>query len=491
MRYRLSKSKYVRGLNCVKALWLTIHAPEKAAPPSAAQSYRFEQGIAVGLKAQERFPGGQAIESPSYAADRALRETRAALEGTAPALFEAAFFHDNALVRVDVLRRLPRRQWELIEVKSTTSVKPEHVPDLAVQRHVLEGCGLAVPRAVLLHLNGGCEYPNLEELFEPEEITAAVREEQRQVPATLERFRRVLASAAEPVVAVGPHCDAPYECPFKPHCWAAVPPVSIFDIPRLGAEAKRELAAAGRLSLEDLPPDYPLSAAQAAFVEMVRSGRPKIDAGTIRLLLATLSFPLYFLDFETDAPAIPRLPGMRPFQPLPFQFSVHVLSAPSTPAAEGLLEHREHLHGDPEDPRPQLARALIQAIGEEGSIVAYNAAFERGVLEALASQVPSLAPELLRRAARLWDLLPIFREHYLHPGFGGSASLKKVLPVLVPSLSYADLAVGEGAAAQAAWNRLIYLEPGEERTELSAALRDYCRLDTLAMVEIYRVLKDV
>jgi hypothetical protein len=485
MGYRLSKSKYLRGLNCPKALWLTMHARDKETPPSPAQAYRFEQGIAVGLKAQEYFPGGRVVQTPSYAADRALRETRAALEAAPPALFEAAFFHDNTLVRVDVLRPLGRGQWELIEVKSTASVKPEHVPDLAVQRHVLEGCGLRVPSAVLMHLNPRCEHPRLEELFVQEEITAEVRDEQLRVPATLERFRQMLSSPAEPKVPVGPHCDEPYECPFKGYCWATVPPVSIFDIPRLGSAAKGELAARGVLRLEDLPPDYPLSETQARFVELLRRGRVKIDAAVIRLLLASLSFPLYFLDFETDSPAIPRYPGMRPFQQLPFQFSVHVLRA------DGRVDHREYLHGDPGDPRPNLARALIAAIGPEGSIVAYNASFERKVLEALARALPLLAGQLLQRAARLWDLLPVFREHYLHPGFGGSASIKKVLPVLVPELSYERLPVGEGAEAQAAWNRLVFLEDCEERSHLAEALKEYCRLDTRAMVEIYRVLKSL
>lgn len=483
MDYRLSKSKYLRGLNCLKALWLTIYAREKEAPPTPAQAYRFEQGIAVGLRAQEFFPGGREIRTPSYAADRALRETRAALESAAPALFEAAFFHDNTLVRVDVLRRLDRAEWELVEVKSTTSVKPEHVPDLAVQRHVLEGCGLRVPRAVLMHLNPECEHPRLEQLFVREEITEEVRAEQLRVPAALSEFRKALSVSAEPGVPIGPHCDEPYPCPFKSYCWAAVPSVSIFDIPRLGSQAKRELAAAGLLRLEDLPAGYPLSDSQARFVELVREGRPRIDAATIRVLLATLSFPLSFLDFETDAAAIPGHPGTRPYQQLPFQFSVHVLQA------DGHLEQREYLHGDPGDPRPGLARALLEALGPEGSIVAYNASFERGVLEALARELPALAGELLQRASRLWDLLPVFRDHYLHPGFRGSASIKRVLPVLVPGLSYDTLEIGEGAEAQAAWNRLVYLEDSEERQALAGALKEYCRLDTLAMVEIHRVLR--
>jgi len=483
MDYRLSKSKYLTGLNCLKALWLTIRDPDKAAPPSPAQEYIFEQGTRVGLAAQERFPGGVLVAAPSYRAAEAIADTRALMTAGATALFEAAFFHDNILVRVDVLRRVEGTgSWDLIEVKSSTAVKPEHLPDLAIQRYVLDGCGVAVRRAFLMHVNPECTYPDLSDLFVQEDLTAAIEEPGRVIPRYLESFREALGRRRAPEVPIGAQCTSPYECPFIPWCWRRVPRVSIFNIPRLGAERKNELAARNLLRIEDLPAGVGLSAAQSRFVELYRRGAPEIDWPAIRRELAGLKYPLYFLDFETDSPAIPRYPGTHPYERIPFQYSCHRLEA------GGALEHGEYLHTTAEDPRPEVGLALLQWIGPAGTLVAYNASFEKGVLQGLAEALPRYREGLLALASRLWDLLEIFRRHYQDPAFGGSNSIKSVLPVLVPGLSYDSLEVRDGTAAQAAWNRLLAARMPAERASLEAALRAYCRQDSLAMVEIYRVL---
>ncbi|MBN1837649.1 MAG: DUF2779 domain-containing protein, partial [Spirochaetales bacterium] len=452
--------------------------------------YIFEQGTKVGVAAQERFPGGVLVAVPSYRASEALAQTRALMAAGVPALFEAAFFHDNILVRVDVLRRVPSAgsataagdAWELIEVKSSTTVKPEHLPDVAVQRYVLEGCGVRVRRTCLMHLNPGCTFPDLSDLFTEEELTGELDEPARAIPEHLERFREALRLPREPNVAIGPQCTSPYECPFIPWCWRRVPKVSIFNIPRLGAEHKRELAACDLLRIEDLPVELPLSPAQSRFVELYRLGRAEIDWTAIRRELEGLTFPLYFLDFETDSPAIPRYPGTRPYEKVPFQYSCHRLEP------GGALSQGEYLHAGQDDPRPELARSLLEWIGPEGSLVVYNASFERGVLQGLARELPRHAPGLLALAERLWDLLEIFRRYYLDPAFGGSNSIKSVLPVLVPEMSYGALEVQDGTQAQAAWNRLLVERSPVRRKALEQALRAYCGQDSLAMVEIYRVL---
>jgi hypothetical protein len=487
--YRLSKSKYVRGLICLKALWLTIHAPEKQAPPSAAVSYRFEKGIEVGLLAQGEFPGGITVQTPSYLAAEAVEETASVLQTAPSALFEAAFFYDNILVRVDVLRRCAGRDgglagtWDLIEVKSTTAVKPEHLGDVAVQQYVLQGCGLRLGGAYLMHLDPDCRYPDFSNLFRLADVGAASEQELRAVPETLERFKAALSRSEEPEVRIGPQCDDPYECPFKAYCWRQVPEVSIFNIPRLKAEQKVELISRDILKIEDLPPEYPLSETQSKFVSLYCSGRSEIDAGAIGEWLGLLRFPLYFLDFETDSPAVPRYDGTHPFEKVPFQYSCHRLEA------DGSLSHQEYLHGGPDDPRPSLARSLAAAVGGWGNIVVYNAAFERGVLASLAAGQPEFEQVLKDMIGRIRDLLELFRLYYLDPAFRGSNSIKNVLPVLVPGMSYEDLEVRDGTEAQMAWNRMIFLEPCPERRRLQAALLSYCRQDSLAMVEIFKVLQ--
>jgi hypothetical protein len=448
-KYRLSKTKYVQGITCPKALWLSIYAPEKQAPPSPGTEYRFKVGIEVGLLAQERFLDGVEIKTPSYLAAKAVEETQTVVNSVPAAVFEAAFFFGNVLIRVDVLRR---------------------------------SCGITVGGAYLMHINSACTYPDLSDLFVLEEVSSRYAEARALVPDTLQRFEGVLSQEAEPGIDIGPHCDDPYECAFKGYCWRHVPDVSIFNIPRLKANQKTELIARSILRIEDLPATYPLSDSQQKFVRLYRAGQPEIDAAGIRGQLTALDYPLYFLDFETDSPAVPRYPGTHPYEKVPFQYSCHYLEK------FGSLGHCEYLHEELSDPRPLLVRSLIESIGADGSIMVYNAGFERGVLKALAAQQPQWQEALLGMAERLWDLLDIFRLYYFDSAFGGSNSIKNVLPVLVPDLSYEELEVQDGTEAQIAWNELLYLEDCEEKDQRLSALKQYCRLDSLAMVEIFKVL---
>jgi hypothetical protein len=445
-------------------------------------------GIEVGLLAQERFLDGVEIKTPSYLATKAVEETRSVINSVPAAVFEAAFFFNNVLIRVDVLRRDSDQNggssatWDLIEVKSTTMVKPEHLHDVAIQQYVLEGCGITVGGVYLMHINTTCTYPDLSDLFVLEEVSSRYAEARALVPETLQRFEELLNREVEPEIDIGPHCDDPYECAFKGYCRRHVPDVSIFNIPRLKEDQKTELIARSILRIEDLPATYPLSDSQQKFVHLYRIGRPEIDAAGIRGQLTALDYPLYFLDFETDSPAVPRYPGTHPYEKIPFQYSCHRLESFGSPS------HCEYLHEEQSDPRPPLVRSLIGSIGGEGSIVVYNAGFERGVLKALAAQQPEWQEVLLGMAERLWDLLDIFRLYYFDSAFGGSNSIKNVLPVLVPDLSYKELEVQDGTAAQIVWNELLYLEDCEEKDSRLSALRQYCRLDSLAMVEIFKVL---
>jgi hypothetical protein len=267
-----------------------------------------------------------------------------------------------------------------------------------------------------------------------------------------------------------------------------MPAVSVFDIPLLKSEAKAELAGRGILDIAGIPPDFPLPPTSRRFVDLYLRGRAQVDWPAIAAELTALDFPLHFLDFETDNPAVPLFTGLHPYGRLPFQFSCHVLTA------DGGLRHFEYLHEAPSDPRPPLAQALGEALREEGgrgTLVAYNAGFEKGVLEELAEFVGpgALRAVLTEAAGRLWDLLAIFRRHYLDPAFGGSNSLKSVLPVLLPGSSYEGLEVASGEEAQVAWERLVELPEGAEKQRLAAALRAYCRQDTLSLVNIVKFLQ--
>lgn len=479
----LTKSKYLSGLQCVKRLWIEQHAPELLGQPSSTQSQRFLQGSEVGRLARTRFPQGKLIVGMGKAA---LAGTRAALADGTTCLFEAAFVRDGLFVRCDILWRRPDGSWTLVEVKSTTQVKAHHLHDLAVQQWVLAGQGIKVGAVQVMHINSQtCVHPHLESLFVNVDVTRTVARYLRRVPKTARSLRRQVAEATMPNVHIGTHCYTPFPCPARAHCWAHVPPHSIFTIPRLGPRKLKALLKQGIVCVQEIPPDFPLSPSQRAYVARVLRGEAEIAHDRIRQRLATLQYPIYFLDFETYAYAVPRFEGMRPYQQLPFQYSLHVLEA------DGTLHHLDYLHMTTDDPRIPLAEQLARDIGPEGSVVVYNARFERGVLQELARVLPRQRAALRGITARLWDQLDVFRHDYLDPAFEGSNSIKRVLPVLAPELSYDDLRVQRGDQAQAVWRALLQTKDHTLREELAANLRAYCHRDTLAMVAIHHALARV
>lgn len=480
----LSKSKFLAGHQCPKRLWLEVHEPELAPPPSPAQQRIFDQGHEVGELAQEGFIGGVLIAADHLHIPDALEDTRLAMAKGNKILFEPAFEFDDVLVRVDILDRLDNGSWHLIEVKSTTRVKDEHIHDVAIQAYVLGGAEIKVGKISLMHLNRECTYPDLSNLFTLEDISDQVNVLMPALATRVADFRQVVDMSEAPDIGVGRYCTSPYDCPFSASCWEGIPPVSMYSIPRLHEKKLIELAGKDITALEDIPEDYPLTNKQWEYVNFHKNREVQVDWETIRAELDVLEYPLYFLDFETDSPAVPGLVGMHPYEQFPFQFSCHILHE------GGTLKHYEYLHEDITDPREPLTEALLEGMGEAGSVVVYNANFEKRVLQKLAGTFPGRTSRIEAIAGRLWDQLAIFRRHYRDYRFKGSNSLKSVLPVLVPSMDYASLAVSEGTEARVAWNTMIRLGDRPEKNKLRKDLLAYCGQDTLGMVEIHRYLTE-
>jgi CRISPR/Cas system-associated exonuclease Cas4 (RecB family) len=480
--YRLSKSKYLSGLQCDKRLWLEIHSPELIPPTPPTQERIFNQGTYVGELARERFPGGILIDADYENISEAFDLTKEALSNDQSIIFEGIFSSDNVLVRPDVIKQDENNDWELIEVKSSTSVKDENIHDVAVQTYVLKGAGIDVKKTYLMYINTECVYPDLSNLFAIEEITEQVNEVLPTVPGKLDELRKMLALVDHPDIQIGQHCFSPYGCPFVDHCWSWIPENSIFTIPRLRWSFKQQLLEENQVEIGELPVDFPLNDKQQRYKESVQKRKAIIDWEAIKDEMSKLKYPLYFLDFETDNPAIPRFDGMHPYEQFPFQYSCHIIGR------DGNVIHKEYLHESKRDPRKLLAEALVRAIGKKGTVIAYNAPFERGVLNRLARWFPEHGVALESIADRLWDQLIIFRNHYTDYRFGGSNSLKNVLPVMVPSMSYENLGVSDGGEAQVTWNEMIRFPEGDDKNQLVADLKEYCGQDTWAMVEIHNKL---
>ncbi len=484
----LSKSRFLSGEQCDLRLWYECFRPELASAPDAMTEALFATGHEVGRLARRRFPGGTLVEADHQHGGEAVRATRALMARggpPVPAIYEGGFEHAGVRVRADVLVRGPDGGWDLVEVKSTTGVKAVHDLDVAIQAWVLRGAGVDLRRAGVLTLDRGYRWPggpyDLEALFALHDRTGVVESLLPGLGPEVARLHAVLAAVAAPAIGPGPQCTTPYECPFLAHCTRHVvaPEWPLRTLPSLGARRREALEAMGVQDVREIPAGFTLTPLQSVARDAARSGADAVH-GDLAGALASVAYPVHHLDFETCAPALPRYPGTRPYDPVPFQFSLH------TELADGAVRHAEYLHPDAGDPREPLARALLDALGEAGSIVVYTG-FEQRVIVSLAAALPALAPRLEALLPRLFDLHPLVRSSYYHPAFRGSFSMKSVLPALAPDLGYDGLAIADGALAAVRYEEA--LRAGEaERARIFADLRDYCGRDTEGLLRIRREL---
>ena len=485
--YTLSKSRYLSGAQCHLRLWYDSHSPELESVPDDVLQAVFDTGHEVGEVARERFPGGHLVAHDHHHVPEVLEETGQVIEaGSTPALFEGAFAHEGVLVRADVLERLGGGGWRLVEVKSTTTLKEVFVFDLAIQLWVLRGAGLDVREAGVLTLDRDYVYDGVRldygALFKLHPVFERAGALLDTVGAQAREMQTMLAKPTAPDIAPGRHCFTPYPCPYYAHCTRhqVKPQYGIDELPRLNAERRAELGAAGIEEIRDIRASFPLTRLQRIVRRAVRQRRAQVH-GDIAGALGEASAPVRHLDFETFAPAIPRFAGTRPYDAIPFLFSVHTENGGSPPT------HEDYLHGQDDDPRPWLTERLIEALGCEGTICTYSG-YERQVLRALAASLPERAEALGAIEARLFDLLPVVRNGYYHPAFRGSFSIKNVLPVLVPAMGYDDLVIGDGQTAAHHYARALASVDLRERQDTFDALQAYCARDTLALVKLREAL---
>jgi len=481
---RLSKSRYVVGLQCSRRLWLGWHEPEPRLAPEPGTILAV--GTDVGIAARLLVRGGVLVEEGPTQHAEAVERTRELIANSAvPAIFEPAFAFDRVLMRADILERLPSGGWRLAEVKSSTRVKAEHLHDLAIQAYVIAGSGLDVQEMQLVHVDtsyirneNGIDW---QAYFDREDVSADVRALLPAVATRVTEMHAILGMPAAPEVQPSGHCFSPYPCEFWDRCTADKPSDWIIYLPRLRATAFAELVANGIESMRDIPPDFPLTPGQRRVLDAVVSGEAFISDELPEALTA-LGPPASYLDFETFSPAIPCYGGTSPYQRIPFQWSMH------HDDGAGEVRHFEFLADGDADPRRDFAETLIDAISRTtGPIVVYSP-FEAMVLSALATFLPDLSGSLCAAIDRMVDLLPIIRSHVAHPEFLGSYSIKAVAPALVPGFNYEDLHdVTDGNDASAVFYRVASDRslPEGDRGRYRRALLTYCSRDTLALMYVH------
>lgn len=473
---RLNKGILKEAGTCLRLAWFRVRDREKAEPKqSAADLLRKRWGLGVGELARRQFPDGILIDEPNFGA--ALAETQKALASGHGVLFEAAFAWDGMAMRADVLRRR-EDGYDLIEVKAGV-LAADYYEDVAVQVIVLEGLGFSVrPFLMLLDRSATLESPSLFKLVD------CAEEVRKIAPGIRARISAIKAAARSPEPLSVKYTRKCRDCPYLSECLPDLPEQSILTLHR-GGVLIDEMLARSVQALADVPDDAKLTECQLRQVEAARTGQLWVSP-TLADALAVVSFPMYFLDFEACRFPLPQYADTRPYDLVPFQWSCHVLGHENAAPV-----HRDFLWEGAGDPRRPCAVALLDAVGQSGSIVVYTN-FEAQVIRALADALPDLREQLLALVPRLVDLHAIVKDHIYHPAFKGSYSIKSVLPALVPNMNYDGMQVRDGMGAVLAWLELRDPEtPLVRRSEIAADLRAYCRLDSLAMAEVWRALRSL
>lgn len=480
----LSKSRITAWRQCPKRLWLQINRSELL-KVSDLTVQSFQIGNEIGEIAQRLCHNGILIEDQDNLS-AAIAATKAALSGHPDRpIFEATFQHEGLLIRADVLTPT-LNGYRMTEVKSSTSVKPYHVDDCAVQAWVLKQNKIKLASVELAHVDKSFVYEGngyYLGLLKAVPLDAEIKVLMDEVPKWVNGAHATLAGN-EPCIEVGTQCDDPFECPFKSYCTRDMdlpcePEYSLNVLYRMSSKQKNELRELGFHDARHVPAEY-LNETQSMIQRASKTGKPKFDKKTAKQQMALLPYPRYYLDFETMAFVIPRWAGTSPWATqVPFQWSCHIEYAP------GKLRHDMFLDVTGDDPRRAFAESMIKALGDEGPVFVYNATFETGRITELAERFFDLAPALLTINERVVDLLPMARQHYYHPAMKGSWSIKAVLPTIAPDLDYNELEVGNGGDAQLAYAEIIHPDtPVERKSRLTEGLRQYCTLDTLAMVRL-------
>lgn len=489
-KHVLSKSTFIKGLQCSKALYLHKHRRELRDELSAAQETIFTQGTEVGELAQELFPGGVNCTPESYFDfQAAVLRTKEEIEKGTNVIYEAAFQFNGVLAALDILVKHDDG-WRAYEVKSSTSISETYELDATIQYYTIVNSGIDLKDISIVYINN--QYIkqgqiDVYQLFLIESVQEKVLGLLPGIPNHISRLKSILRQKEVPSIEIGTHCSSPYPCDFAGHCWQHVPEYSVFNISRLKAEKKFDLYKKNILHLKDIPDDYPLNDKQWMQIQSEVRNERYINETAIRTFVKELNYPIYHLDFETFTSAVPKFDGSRPYQQLVFQYSLHI------EYENGKLEHKEYLaETNGEDPRIQFINQLISDCGTHGDVMVYNAAFERDKLKGLMDFARQSRLELQRIIDRLKDLMIPFQQRwYYTPEMQGSYSIKKVLPALVPELSYKDLNIQEGGTASSIFTSMLQGTFQGDIIQTRKDLLAYCELDTYAMVRILDVLKQV
>lgn len=483
----LTKSNYLLGLQCPKLLWVTKNSKGRLPELGESTKATLEEGKIIGELATTLYPDGIDLSSEEFYPN--ITKTKELLEKKIP-LFEAGFLTEDLYSRCDILEPTGDSKWNIIEVKSATEIKDINIHDVSFQKYVYEKSGIKIKNCYIMHINNqyvreGEIEPS--ELFHKEDITERVEEYSLGIEERIINMIKII-NTKEPIQKIGVHCSTPYDCPLTKECWQVVPENSIFDFNGIRKKKAFELYDSGIKLMKDVPDSVKLNDKQKIQRLVAETGNIHKDEMQIKYFLENLTHPIYYLDFETIAPAIPKFDKSKPYQQIPFQYSLHVQN--ESPEE---LKHISFLAEGISDPRPAFLQSLKENLDEEGDILVYNQSFEISRLKECIQAFPEYTEWLENNILpRIKDLADIFKKFwYYDQKQKGSASIKAVLQ-LFSELKHSDLEIKKGDIASLEFSRVTYGNVSdEERKKVREALEKYCELDTFAEFEIIKGLKKI
>ncbi len=492
MTHIISKSSFIRGCQCHKNLYMHINHGELRDPMSEAKKVQLEFGTSSGVLAQQLYPGGVSMRDV-YGQDirRAVEHTASLMAIKSDVIYEATFSGNNLLAYVDILVR-DGDNWCIFEVKSSTEIKDNYIWDCAFQYHLLTLCGVNVSDVSVVHINNKYVRQgalNIRELFKAVSVIEEVKAIQNAVAENIRLQFDMLSKKDIPAIDIGLHCYNPYTCDFMEHCWKHIPENSVFELANLKADKKVALYNSGILAIKDIPDNYKLTSGQKKQVDGVKYNKSHFEKEHIRAFLNEIKYPLFFMDFETINPGIPLFNKNRPFQKIPFQYSLHYKES-----KEKKVVHKEFLADaiPDKDPREDFILRLLADTEKQGQVLVYNQNFEITCLREIARDFPLYNIEIHRLIDRIVDLMVPFQKKYKYkPEMKGSYSIKYVLPAMVNHTGYKNLEIGEGGAAMRAFEQLYYEKDPEVICKTRQNLLEYCKLDTYAMVLLLEKLQSL
>ncbi len=481
----LSKTLFLKGLRCKKLLYLSKYFPELKDEISEKRGEIFQAGNEINLLARKLFPSGKEITFDDI--NRQISYTSFLIKEGIKNIFEASFSFNDTFVKTDILHK-GEDGWEIYEVKSTSGQKDEHIYDIALQFYVLKNNGLEIKRAYLIHIDtdyirwGELE---IEKLFKKVDLTKEVIEKQGEIEEKISDLKEVLMGDM-PDAEIGNQCFENYDCEFKSLCWKDIPEDSIPAMEIHWLNDRFQIYKRGFLFLDELDPDE-FNGNPKMYIEAFQKKKVIINRKGIEDFLRSLWYPMAFLDFETFQSAIPPFDGTKPYQQIPFQYSLHIL-----PSKDGKLEHSFYLAQTGIDPRKELTEKLIKEIPDGSCVIVYSEKFEKRILSELAEFLPEYREKIEEIVRNIRDLMiPFKRKDYYHWKMLGSHSLKRVVSALTPELKYEELEIKNGEMAMGAYNRMSKANSPEEIEKIRKSLLNYSFLDTFVMVKILEELQKI